>query len=146
MTEFITINGNKIEIEEPEINKLYQELTRLIMIAGVWEDKQCATLLRICLKARDRRKMIYGHPKNASPEEKKFNTFYCTTMIGKESFSVFVTGIGIQINDEDISPAEAYIKLIKNGICNYKKNNVFGVIREGNIFSKYYNYKIIGKE
>lgn len=143
MTEFLNLNGERIEIEEPEINKLYQELTRLITVAGYWENKQCSTLMKLCLKARDRKRLIYGHPKKGTESEKKLNTFYCSTITQKESFSIFITGIGVQIDDKDVSPAEAYIKLIKSGICNYKKNNVFGVVREGNMFSKYYTYKII---
>lgn len=61
-----TKNGN-IEITEPEINKMYEELTRLIVLSEYWENKQFKTLMKICLKARQRKKLIYGHEVNYPP-------------------------------------------------------------------------------
>lgn len=140
MTEFLTINGNRIEIEEPEINKMYQELTRLITISQWWEDKQCSTLMRICLKARDRRKMIYGHPAKGDEIDKRVNMFY-TNGYEKNHYSVFITGVGVEINDVPTPMDEAYIKLLYSGVCSFKKNNPFGVVRKGNPFSGYSYHK-----
>lgn len=140
-TSLIKINGKMVTIEEPETNKMCEELTRLITIANYWDNKPMAYLLKICLKARDRRKMIFGHPQDASEAEKKFNTFYSDTYtVHDNGYSVFVSSLAVFINNEEIPAADAYIKLVKTGMCSYRKNNPFGVIREGNCF-KGYTYK-----
>jgi len=138
MTTFITINGKRTEIEEPEINKLCIELTRLITVAEYWNNKQSSMLLKICLKARSHKKMIYGHPKNASTKDKDFNTFYSDNYATRnDGYSIFISSISIQINDAEVTPAEAYIKLIETNMCNFKRNNPFGVKRSGNFFKGY---------
>lgn len=142
-TSVITINGVKTEIEEPETNKMYEELTRMITLTRYWDNKPMSRLLRICLTARDRKKMIFGHPKNASAEEKKFNTFYSDTYNSRDDgFSIFVSSISVLINDKEVTPAEAYMRLLRAGICSFSRKNPFGVIREGNILNGY-SYKVL---
>lgn len=137
-TSIIGIKGIRTEIEEPETNKMCEELTRLIAIARYWDNKSAAMLLQICLKARDRRKMIYGHPKNVSEKEKKFNTFYSDNYESRNNgYSIFITSVSVLINDEEVSQADAYIRLLRSGMCHYKRNNPFGVIRKGNMFEGY---------
>lgn len=127
-----------IQVEEPEINKLYEELTRLILLSDYWQDEKFKTLMKLCLKARNRKKLIYGHETKA--EMKNLNTFYSN--MEKNNFSIFVTGAFVMIDDEKVNPAIAYKKLVENGICKYRPNNVFGLKREGNILSKRYRYLI----
>lgn len=136
-----TKNGN-IQIEEPEINRLYEELTRLILLSEYWQDEKFKTLMKICIKARNRKKLIYGH--ETTSNMKNLNTFY--TNKDKDNFSIFVTGAFVMINDKEVSPAVAYKMLVQAGVCNYRYNNVFGLKREGNIFSKYYKYILPDEE
>lgn len=136
-----TKNGN-IEITEPEINKMYEELTRLIVLSEYWENKQFKTLMKICLKARQRKKLIYGHEiKTFNP---KLNMFY--TNKNEDNFSIFITGISVLIDDKEMDIADAYIKLITSNIISYKRNNIFKVKRKGFLFSpKPYRYYKGGK-
>lgn len=132
-----TKNGN-IQVEEPEINKMYEELTRLTLLSNYWKNIQQKTLMRICLKARNRKKLIFGH--DIKSENQSINMFFTDNT--NNNFSIFITGVSVLIDDKEVSASEAYIKLIRAGICNYKRNNVFDVVRDGNIFSKQYNYRI----
>lgn len=126
-----TING-KIQVEEPEVNKMYEELTRLILLSNYWTDIKTKTLMKLCLKARSRKRLLYGHL--ADSNDKKVNMFF--THNESNNFSVFITGVSVLIDNVETTPEEAYIKLVRYGILPYKRNNVFGVVRKGSLLSK----------
>lgn len=141
MTSFITLNGKRTEIESPDANKLCMEITRLITASGYWQDKRMVMLMRICLKAREHKKMAYGHPKAAVGKEKDFNMFYSDNYASEgRAYSMFVTSVCVMINDREVSPEDAYILLVKTDMCRFKKNNPFGVKRKGNIIKGFQYY------
>jgi hypothetical protein len=143
MKTFINTKNGRVEIEEPEINKLYEELTRLVLISNHWENEQYRALMRICLRARNKKKLIYAHD---TKHDKQINEFFTNKIDSKNNFGIFVTGVSVLIDWKEVTPAEAYILLIRMHVCNYKRNNVFGVVRKGNIFSKHYDFLVKEKE
>ena len=81
MKHYIVTKKGKITVIEPDVNKLYEELTQLTVLSYHWSDndksKPYAELMKQCLKARNKRKLIYGYEQN---DPKKTNKFYTNSV------------------------------------------------------------------